>query len=680
MFYSDAILSKRGPLAKVWLAAHMERKLSKAQTLQTDIEQSVDAIMGQEIEVMALRLSGQLLLGVVRIYSRKAKYLLDDCNEALLKIKMAFRPGVVDMTDREMEVNKNAITLQGDGFDIDLVLPDLNWDLDLDEQFAPKPTNQQHVARKADITLASADDLQFEFSDGGLGFDLGPSDGIGSNDFEVDLGISFEDDEERRSEDADSIEVGRDAAVGRGPRESFGSELLGKPDVDMDDLMSNRSRAPSEHPFGNDFGDFGFAPGEQMDLDLGLTFDEEQPGTPGQTRSPLSPLSEPPATPPPHEAEPDVLLTPRATAVADGEAAAEEVATKQRKIKEKKQIIDSVTELADGPGPKTGRGRGGLGPVNKDISDILAEPQFLPRSAIVMRLMEIREDPLAHFMPTRTTAEGTFFCGAPPGLAPELAELFMEPVGFPAGKKRAASPGKDKGKKKAKLDEGSGLEDEDEIEQARRASVAPSMGLGSIIGRGSVAPEDITFGGVDDTGMAIDDFQLDIPPADQDLGRGSVAPSERSRMSRLSTPALFDDAEPSYADASCPIASFDSRPSQQSQQTSSELDRDAEVVDEGKGYSRNTVKALGLIRRELRPTAEDEEADKVLSFEQLSHKASRRAASSFFFELLVLATRDCVKVTQDEPFANIEVRAKDKLWERQRHGSVAPSIASAMGL
>jgi hypothetical protein len=44
--------------------------------------------MGQEVEIMALRLSGQLLLGVVRIYSRKARYLLDDCNEALLKIKM----------------------------------------------------------------------------------------------------------------------------------------------------------------------------------------------------------------------------------------------------------------------------------------------------------------------------------------------------------------------------------------------------------------------------------------------------------------------------------------------------------------------------------------------------------------------------------------------------------------
>lgn len=42
---------------------------------------------------IGLRTSGHLLIGVVRIYSRKAKYLLADCNDALLKIKMAFRPG-----------------------------------------------------------------------------------------------------------------------------------------------------------------------------------------------------------------------------------------------------------------------------------------------------------------------------------------------------------------------------------------------------------------------------------------------------------------------------------------------------------------------------------------------------------------------------------------------------------
>lgn len=44
--------------------------------------------MGQDQAPMALRLSGQLLLGVVRIYSRKARYLYEDCNEALMKIKM----------------------------------------------------------------------------------------------------------------------------------------------------------------------------------------------------------------------------------------------------------------------------------------------------------------------------------------------------------------------------------------------------------------------------------------------------------------------------------------------------------------------------------------------------------------------------------------------------------------
>lgn len=47
--------------------------------------------MQEQAEPMALRLSGQLLLGVCRIYSRKAKYLLDDCNDALVTIRMVRR-------------------------------------------------------------------------------------------------------------------------------------------------------------------------------------------------------------------------------------------------------------------------------------------------------------------------------------------------------------------------------------------------------------------------------------------------------------------------------------------------------------------------------------------------------------------------------------------------------------
>lgn len=88
MFYSETLLSKTGPLANVWLSANLERKVSKTHVLQSDIESSVNLIVGTTQAPKALRLSGQLLLGVVRIYSRKARYLLDDCNEAMIKIKM----------------------------------------------------------------------------------------------------------------------------------------------------------------------------------------------------------------------------------------------------------------------------------------------------------------------------------------------------------------------------------------------------------------------------------------------------------------------------------------------------------------------------------------------------------------------------------------------------------------
>ena len=65
--------------------------------------------MGQEVEVMALRLSGQLLLGVVRIYSRKAKYLLDDCNEALLKIKMVRRTSISQGSHLESDLCRHFV-------------------------------------------------------------------------------------------------------------------------------------------------------------------------------------------------------------------------------------------------------------------------------------------------------------------------------------------------------------------------------------------------------------------------------------------------------------------------------------------------------------------------------------------------------------------------------------------
>ncbi|KAK6144951.1 hypothetical protein DH2020_021771 [Rehmannia glutinosa] len=112
-----------GPLGTIWIAAHLERKLRKNQVADTDIGVSVDSILSPDVPI-ALRLSSHLLLGVVRIYSRKVNYLFDDCSEALLKVKQAFRSAAVDLPPEESRAPYHSITLP-ETFDLDdFELPD----------------------------------------------------------------------------------------------------------------------------------------------------------------------------------------------------------------------------------------------------------------------------------------------------------------------------------------------------------------------------------------------------------------------------------------------------------------------------------------------------------------------------------------------------------------------------
>jgi cohesin complex subunit SCC1 len=328
------------------------------------------------------------------------------------------------------------------------------------------------------------------------------------------------------------------------------------------------------------------------------------------TSCPASPLTAPPLTPPPEEDIPSH----------------EEAAMKsKRKYKEKKQIIDAVTELKDGPGAKVGGRRdAGLGaPMTKDVSNILAEQHFLPRSSLVMRLLEIREDPLAHFLPTKVTPNGTFLCVAPPGLAPELTDMFLRPVQHsPAAKRRGVSP--DKGaNKKARLD--GSLAPDDEIEIARRAgSLAPSILGSDVLGQRSVGPDgELEFG--DNVGMMMDDFQLDLGAemGQDDLGlegvrAKSIVPTDPSRMSTPAPDGMFvEEGDETYADATCPISIFNVKPLTQTQGTENEADP---VENDSKGYSKNTVKALGIIRKSLKPVGDEEPQDKMLSFRAISDR------------------------------------------------------------
>ncbi|MCJ1353946.1 MAG: sister chromatid cohesion protein 1 [Icmadophila ericetorum] len=211
MFYSETLLSKTGPLARVWLSANLERKLSKTHILQSNIESSVNAIVDQGQAPMALRLSGQLLLGVVRIYSRKARYLMDDCNEALLKIKMAFRPG--NTTNFDMPAN-SAVPNPG------LNMPDILTDVDippmLDESLLNPHPREISVAANQDndplnwTSQAFSDPVSIEQGRNA------PEDQPML--YEDDLGLDFDFNE------GPSIEKGRDAPPPRSVADDLMSE------------------------------------------------------------------------------------------------------------------------------------------------------------------------------------------------------------------------------------------------------------------------------------------------------------------------------------------------------------------------------------------------------------------------------------------------------------------------
>lgn len=135
MFYSQVILAKKGPLGKIWIAAHFDKKLTKQQIFSTDITASVDLILSP-VAPLSLRVSGHLMLGVIRIYSKKVKYLLSDCTEAMWKMRMSFRPGKVDMDVKLLGMGVDDHKYFGSIPPIDLDYPTLD-NVPFDERLLP---------------------------------------------------------------------------------------------------------------------------------------------------------------------------------------------------------------------------------------------------------------------------------------------------------------------------------------------------------------------------------------------------------------------------------------------------------------------------------------------------------------------------------------------------------------
>ncbi|CAA0842523.1 Sister chromatid cohesion 1 protein 3 [Striga hermonthica] len=110
MFYSNTFLARKGPLGVVWCAAHLQHKLRKPQYLSTNVPSTVERIMYPEVPI-ALRLSGHLLLGVVRIYSKQVDYLYEDCNEVRITINRVYTTVNLNLPNDSTHAQVQAVTL-----------------------------------------------------------------------------------------------------------------------------------------------------------------------------------------------------------------------------------------------------------------------------------------------------------------------------------------------------------------------------------------------------------------------------------------------------------------------------------------------------------------------------------------------------------------------------------------
>uniref|UniRef100_A0A151UEC6 Sister chromatid cohesion 1 protein 3 n=1 Tax=Cajanus cajan TaxID=3821 RepID=A0A151UEC6_CAJCA len=128
MFYSNTFLARKGPLSTVWIAAHLQHRLKKSHYAMTDIPSTVLRIMDPGVPI-ALRMSGHLLLGVVRIYSKKVEYFFQDCKEALTGLHKALDNLKTTHQEEARPVPFSIITLP-ETFDLDAQNIDLQLDHD----------------------------------------------------------------------------------------------------------------------------------------------------------------------------------------------------------------------------------------------------------------------------------------------------------------------------------------------------------------------------------------------------------------------------------------------------------------------------------------------------------------------------------------------------------------------
>lgn len=581
MFYSERLLAKTGPLARVWLASNVERKLTKQQVLQQDITTSVHTIVEQGEGPIALRLSAQLMLGVVRIYGRKARYLLDDCNDALTKIRMTFR--VTNNHDLPAGQTSTTIDLNlPEQLTIDDLFPALDFSFPLTQQ--PNTTQDDRDMEDEDDWASSLNPYTQESSDR---FVSAPSNiALNDDDLGLDLG------EDVGIEDTTiSMQMGRGAAT---PRPDEPTDL---PQYE-DDLGLDLGEDVGIHDTTIRADDVAMAGIE--DEQLALPEDEETVVRQNAAEREETPLS---------EADPNFIAEADRTFQLQQESIVEEEAVApQRQARKFKPMVPDMDTVVHNSEIKTWE---------QDRSKILKSSTYEDPELAALLEMQKNGDFVNKAM---RDAFGSAW-------APEIQGLLSFDVVMRSGKKRKRDSGiadvaseDEHSDKSPRLDRGQAEEEaQDEAVEMREPSRSPAR-------TASVIPED------------------HIPIAETEEELAAAVPGEDDAGIAFGDDGGFDDT-------TMPLV---------------------HPADSGP-ISLGTQHAVHRLR-EVFGDYEDSPATqsrKHITLQELipETRTSREDATKMFFETLVLATKDCIKVDQEKqkPGENlldlpIRIRAKRGLW------------------
>ncbi|TPX46591.1 hypothetical protein SeLEV6574_g03157 [Synchytrium endobioticum] len=684
---------KKGALAKIWLASHFEKKLSKQALLNTSIITSVRAILGEAAAYpYALRLSGQLLLGVVRIYSRKARYLLEDCNDALVKIKMAFKPGMVDMPQEQIIANPSTITIPDAIIDEDLLFRDAPFDFRqfMEAATSPLPQSQesmslpppwQNVSKLEDITLKEHPSQRSSFY-------TDFANEVGRNNLFHDeagfIDFGFDDEallqqhrfssqtplKSRQREQDESVEIGRhDGDISRrgsimgldtssiqlnhDTSEPFGEIAANKRQKSGTDLMNFQAEFPPEGVgFGaaagvasmdlEDIGEIRMSPlATPSKTPVAMGFDGRMPDT-DRPFEEMQPEDGQMFTTPSKAAKKTknrntVLTTPRARAGTQKSALKRKNANKIVSVLFDNQIELSNIEIREGL---------------ENQSDIMIKPVYeslSDRESYYRQYLKIGVQGWLDIPNSRwpeKLARTTRFClqtrGIRPLLQPELfsnANIFEEQWDDKVVQKRDTTPFSTSQKRKSSTN----LPDMMEIDEGAGVLVGESLEHDHTMG--DFTMDENIHGGNDDLWNEVDQ----APFAKKSKTRVNDADEKRPQINEEEEEGLLPMS------MHTPISKRRGPPA-----SASKYDFDAQGQDDAD----NTESAAGLskhtlhVMKVLKDRFNDAEEGEDIIFTDFAKKTTRMQRVKFFFELLVLKSKDMIEVEQEEAYGDIRITPK----------------------